>query len=81
MEKLDGKRQIAEQKQKLSEGDEAAVYALIAAGFLLPGYGSNLVDEAAVPVGSDQFIGLTTISVQSVVKDVVEKLEKGERTY
>ena len=37
--------------------------------------------EAIVPVGSDELSDLPKLTVQSVVKDVVEKLNKGERTY
>lgn len=81
VQQLDGTSHVAEQKQKLAEGNQGAIYALIAAGFLLPGYGSDFVGEAIVPVGSDELSDLPKLTVQSVVKEVVEKLNKGERTY
>lgn len=80
-EELDVASHIKEQKEKLAGGDKNAIYALIAVGFLTKGYGSDLVGEGIVPVGSDELEGLPEITLVSVVKEALGRLEKGERTY
>jgi uncharacterized protein YbjT (DUF2867 family) len=78
---VDGKDFVREQKEILEAGNGAAAYALIRAGFMTKGYGSNFVEEAAVPVGSEELERLNKLSLEEVVSEVLGKIEKGERTY
>lgn len=60
-------------QQKWAEGDTSALLPLIQAGFLLPGYGSNLVDEGVREIGSGR-LDLPRISLDSVVQEAVKSL-------
>ena len=46
---------------------------LLQAGFLLPGFGSNLVDEGRVEVGSDK-LDLPKLTLEDVVSETVKVL-------
>ena len=70
---VNGKKQIEVYQQKWTEGDSSALLPLIQAGFLLPGYGSNLVDEDVLEIRSDK-LDLPRISLYSVVQDAVRSL-------
>ena len=73
LNQVDGKKQIEVNQRKWAEGDTSGLLPLIQAGFLLPGYGSNLVDEGLVEIGSDQ-LGLPMISLDTTVRLAVENL-------
>ena len=70
---VDGKKQIEEGQKRWAQGDTTALLPLVQAGILLPGYGSNLVDDGIVEVGSGQ-LDLPEITVQQVVRDAVRDL-------
>ena len=71
---VDGKKQIEVNQKKWAEGDTSAVLPLLRAGFLLPGFGSNLVDEGVVEIGSDK-LDLLNITLSQVVQEAVRSRE------
>ena len=53
--------------------DTDAVLGLLQAGFLLPGFGSNLVDEGRVELESDK-LDLPKLTLEDVVREAVKVL-------
>ena len=70
---VDSKKRIEESTKKLSEGDNSAILPLIQAGFFVPRFGSNLVEEGIVEVGSNK-LDLPRISLEGVVDEAVKAL-------
>jgi hypothetical protein len=70
---IDGEKAIEESKRKWSEGDVNGLYTLVAAGFFTPGFGSNLVDDGIVEVGSDR-LDLPKVTLEEVVEEAVKAL-------
>lgn len=69
VENLDPDSVISEsQKSWREEKKPSAALTLVKAGFFLPGYGSNLVDDGIVPVGNE-YLALSTLSIQDTVQE------------
>lgn len=64
---------VEENKKKWEAGDATAVYPLVSAGFFTPGFGSNLVDDGIVEVGSDK-LDLPKLTLQQAVRQAVSAL-------
>lgn len=52
--------------------DIGSALLLVKAGFLLSGYGSNLVDEAITPIGNE-FLDLPSLDFNTVIEEAVRK--------
>lgn len=70
---VEGQKWIEDHRKKLESGDNSAIGPLIQAGFFVPGFGSNLVEEAIVEVGNDK-LDLPKLTLERVVADAVKAL-------
>ena len=71
---VNGKNQIKVNQQKWAEADTSALLPLIQAGFYLPGFVGNLVDEGILEIGRDK-LGLPTLTLEAIVQDSIRELQ------